>query len=170
MINKKNIEIQNRQKSNNLSNGLNSSKGNQMDENTIILKLKIKLDKNVYKTFLLKRYDNVFLKLEKFLKINNISQDFIRPFVTEISIALDKIFSIINYKIGNYDQKYLNSLYNLWIKNDKEININKSSTNSSNSQNEKSYKYLKSNSFQNIDENKREEKINLGNKHTSKSF
>ena len=67
----------------------------------------------------------------------------------------------------------MNSLYRLWIKNNREIPRNKahsdkSTTNtSSDSSSENSYKDVKSNSFQNTDGNSSDEKER---QHTSKSF
>ena len=87
---------------------------------------------------------------------------------------MNKIFWLFNNKIGIYDQEYLNSLYKLWIKNNKEIpktknktHSDKSTTTSSDSSSENSFKDIKSNSYQNSDGNSSDDK---GRQHTSKSF
>ena len=128
-----------RKKSKNYYNKFNTAKENNMNENTVILTLKIKVAKNDYRIFNL-------------------------------------IFWLLNNKIGIYDQEYLNSLYKLWIKNNKEIprtknkkktNSDRSTTSSSDISSENSSKEIKSNSFQNTDGNSSDEKERL---HTSNSF
>ena len=154
-----NLEIKSRKKSKIYYNKFNNSKENCLNENTIILTVKIKVGKNDIRSFNLKKYDDLFVSLEKFVNINNINQELVKPLVTKIFKTLNKIFWLINNKIGIYDQEYLGSLYRLWIKNNKEMpksNKNQSdrSTNdSSNESNENSPEKIKSNSFQNTDEN-----------------
>ena len=169
-----NGENQNRKKSKNYYNKFNPIKENNMNENTVILTLKIKLAKNDYRYFNLKKYDDLFVSLEKFVEINNIRQDLVKPLVSKIFKSLNKIFWLLNNKIGLYDQEYLNSLYKLWIKNQRKIpksrhkaNSDKSTTTSSDSSSESSYKDIKSNSFQNTDGNSGDEKER---QHTSNSF
>ena len=166
--NNKNLGNHNRQKSNRdfSNNNKINSKEKSNGENTVVLEIVIKVSKNENKIFKLRRYDNLFLKFEKFAESNNISQDLIRPLLSQIFGCLDKIFSVINNKIGNYDKEYLNSLNKLWIKNNKDLSKIKNKkfidkrTNSSDSSNEKTYKDLKSNSYQNTDGNNNEENLN----------
>ena len=104
----------------------------------------------------------------------------VKPIVTKIFAALNKIFWLLNNKIGIYDQEYLNSLHKLWIKNNEQIpkrsnskeedsksnknsnddggnkknkeNSDKSTISSSDSSDAlKKHKKLMSNSFQNMD-------------------
>ena len=98
-----------------------------------------------------------------FIFINKIKQELVKPLVSIIFNALEKIYCVCNYIIL-YDREYLNSLYKLWIKNNKTIqkiknseNSDKSITSSFNSSNE-----IKSNSFDgNIsDEEKSKNSIN----------
>ena len=165
-----------RKKSKNYYNKFNTAKENNMNENTVILTLKIKVAKNDYRIFNLKKYDDLFISLEKFVDINKIRQELVKPLVTKIFKTLNKIFWLLNNKIGIYDQEYLNSLYKLWIKNNKEIprtknkkktNSDRSTTSSSDISSENSSKEIKSNSFQNTDGNSSDEKERL---HTSNSF
>jgi hypothetical protein len=102
-------------------NKFNSPKDNYTNENTVILTLKIKVGPNDYRFFNLKKYDDLFVSLEKFFDINKISQSLVKPIVTKIFMTLNKIFWLLNNKIGKYDYDYLNSLYKLWIKNNQNI-------------------------------------------------
>ena len=103
-------------------NKFNSPKeNNATNENTVILTLKIKVAPNDFRTFNLKKYDDLFISLEKFFDLNKIKQDLVKPIVTKIFAALNKIFWLLNNKIGIYDQEYLNSLHKLWIKNHEQI-------------------------------------------------
>ena len=144
-----------------------------MNENTVILTLKIKVAKNDYRIFNLKKYDDLFVSLEKFVDINKIKQELVKPLVTKIFHTLNKIFWLFNNKIGIYDQEYLNSLYKLWIKNNQEMpktrnknHSDKSTTSSSESSSNNSYKDIKSNSYQNTDNNSTDDR----NQRTANSF
>lgn len=159
-------------------NKFNSPKENTMNENTVILTLKIKVAPNDYRTFNLKKYDDLFISLEKFFDLNKIKQDLVKPIVTKIFAALNKIFWLLNNKIGIYDQTYLSSLHKLWIKNnekipkrddskEEDISRNKKSKNpsdkstissSDSSEGIKKHKNFMSNSFQNVDSNSEDEK------------
>ena len=169
-----NVDNQNRKKSKNYYNKFNTARENSMNENTVILTLKVKVGKNDYRYFNLKKYDDLFVSLEKFVDLNKIKQELVKPMVAIIFKALNTIFFILNNKIGIYDQEYLNSLYKLWIKNNQKIpktrnknHSDKSTASSSDSSSESSYKDIKSNSYQNTDGNSSDEK---GSQHTSKSF
>ena len=167
-----NLEIKSRKKSKIYYNKFNNAKENCLNENTIILTLKIKVAKNDYRTFNLKKYDDLFVSLEKFVNINKINQELVKPLVTKIFKTLNKIFWLINNKIGIYDQEYLGSLYRLWIKNNKQIpksnknQSDKSTNDSSNESNDNSPEKIKSNSFQNTDENNDEK----DSKHKTKTI
>ena len=128
--------------------------------------MKIKVAKNDYRTFNLKKYDDLFISLEKFFDLNKIEQSLVKPIVTKIFAALNKIFWLLNNKIGKYDSDYLSSLYKLWIKNNEKLpkreesKENKSKDDSNNStisssdstdENKKKHKKILSNSFQNMD-------------------
>jgi len=152
-------------------NKFNSSKENSTNDNTVILTLKIKVAKNDFRVFNLKKYDDLFISLEKFFDLNKIDQSLVKPIVNKIFAALNKIFWLLNNKIGNYDKKYLASLYNLWKKNDetlpkrkksKEKSNNTSTISSSDSNDDiKKNKKLTSNSFQemnNLSEDEKDEK------------
>jgi hypothetical protein len=158
-------------------NKFNSSKENTTNENTVILTLKIKVAKDDFRVFNLKKYDDLFISLEKFFDLNKIEQNLVKPIVTKIFTALNKIFWLLNNKIGIYDQSYLNSLYKLWMKNNErlpkrnDIDKNNSKENSDNStisssdstDENKKHKKLLSNSFQNMDNLSDDEKQNTAN-------
>ena len=152
-------------------NKFNSSNENSTNDNTVILTLKIKIAKNDFRFFNLKKYDDLFISLEKFFDLNKIDQSLVKPIVNKIFAALNKIFWLLNNKVGNYDKKYLNSLYNLWKKNDetlpkrkksKEKSNNTSTISSSDSNDDiNKNKKLTSNSFQdmnNLSEDEKDEK------------
>jgi hypothetical protein len=169
-----NINVENRsgKKSKSHYNKFNTTKENNMNENTVILTLKIKVAKNDYRIFNLKKYDDLFVSLEKFVDINKIKQELVKPLVTKIFHTLNKIFWLFNNKIGIYDQEYLGSLYRLWVKNNKQIpksnknQSDKSTNDSSNESNDNSPEKIKSNSFQNTDENNDEK----DSKHKTKTI
>ena len=131
-----------------------------MNENSVILTLKIKIAKSDFRIFNLKKNEDLFISLEKFVDANKIRQELIKPLVNKIFETLNNITSLLNNKIGIYDREYLNSLYRLWIKNNKEIPRakNKNKTNidnninfSSDTSSENNGKIIRSNSFQNTD-------------------
>ena len=145
-------------------NKFNSAKENITNENTVILTLKIKVAKNDYRFFNLKKYDDLFISLEKFFDLNKIEQSLVKPIVNKIFAALNKIFWLLNNKIGKYDQKYLSSLYKLWKKNNETLprrykeGSNNSTISSSSESNEDK---KQSNSFQevnNLSEDDKDEK------------
>ena len=86
-------------------------------ENTIILSLKLKLEKDKYIFFNLRKYDDLFETLKNFVELNNIKKELIKPLSEKIVESLNKISSLLNNKISIYDREYLNSLNKLWIKN-----------------------------------------------------
>ena len=110
----------------NYFNKFNSPKeniNNATSENTVILTLKIKIAKDDYRVFNLKKYDDLFVSLQKFFDLNKIKQDLVKPIVGKVFATLNKIFWLLNSKVGIYDQEYLNSLYKLWKKNNEKIPI-----------------------------------------------
>ena len=173
-INNENHHNHSHKKTKNYPNKFNSSKENNMKENIVILSVAIKVGKNDIRIFNLKKFDDLFVSLEKFINFNKIRQELVKPLITAILKALNNIFYALNNKIGIYDLEYLNSLYKLWIKNNGKIpkrknknNNDKSTKSSSDSSSENSFKEIKSNSFQNSDGNTSDEK---GRKHTANSF
>lgn len=98
------------------------------------------------------------MKISDFFDMYKIKTDLVKPTISRIFSALDYIFYAFNNKIGKYDLNYLNSLNNLWIKNNKKIpkiqkNIRKNNDSKISSDSNDSYENqkIKSNSFQNMD-------------------
>ena len=149
-----------------------NNKDNDNEKNIVILILVVKIGKNDKRLFYLKKFDNLFEKFQQFIDMNKINQKLTKPLISKIFSALDYVFTVLNNKIGKYDIKYLRSLHNLWLKNNKEIPKNfsdKSTTNSSHSSHlssDSSSEDIKSKSCQNSDGNSSDEK----RKQTSKSF
>ena len=54
-----------------------------------ILKLKLKVSPNEYKTFNLNIYDDLFISLESFFEINKIRKDLIKPIILKIFYSLN---------------------------------------------------------------------------------
>ena len=141
-------------------NKFNSIKENSSSDNTVILTIRIKVSKDDYRIFNLKKYDDLFISIQKFFDINKIKSELIRPTVIKIFSTLNKIFWLCNSKIGIYDQKYLKTLYKIWLKNGQNIpkfneEESESSSLSEDSQSEsKSYQAV--NSLENNDNNRQD--------------
>lgn len=123
-----------------------------MTENTTILTLKLKISDDEYIDFNLRKYDDLFESLNKFVSSNKIKKELVKPLALKIFEYLNKIFYLFNNKIGIYDQEYLNSLHKLWLKNN-EILSNNDKGQSSNITSEKESTHIKSNSDENIGDN-----------------
>ena len=81
-------------------------------ENTEVLRLKIKVRKNEYKRFSVRKYDNIFITLENFLKINHISIFLLRPIAISIFKAMSRISLVFNCTLSQKDITYINQLNN----------------------------------------------------------
>ena len=82
-------------------------------ENTEVLRVKIKVRKNEYKIFSVRKYDNIFITLETFFKINHISIFLLRPIAISIFNAMSRISAIFNYTLSQKDITYINQLNNI---------------------------------------------------------
>lgn len=106
----------------------NSEKKKPKDEseNTPILTLKIKIERKE-KVFVLRKYDDLFETLLQFFINNNLKDKLVKPIGDKIFTALNKFFWLVDdsTKFGNYDKKYVNDLYKIWIKTDGRIPIQK---------------------------------------------
>ena len=109
-------------------NKFNTPSENSHNENTLILTLRIKIAKGDYRVFNLKKFDDLFISIQKFFDMNQIKHDMVKPIVNKIFKALNKVFWLLNNKIGIYDQKYLTSVYKLWMKNKDKIPSSSSSS------------------------------------------
>ena len=129
-----------------------------MTENTTILTLKLKISNNEYIDFNLRRYDDLFESLNKFVSLNKIKRELVKPLVLQIFKSINKIFYLFNNKISIYDKEYLNSLYKLYLKNNNEIlrSNHKGQSSDKTSKKEKKIIHIKSKSDENIDNNNSE--------------
>lgn len=106
-------------------NKFNSPHEYSHNENTLILTLKIKISQNDYRVFYLKKFDDLFISIQRFVEMNQIKQELVKPIVSKIFHALNKVFWVLNSQIGRYDQKYLSSVYKVWLKNKDKMIFNK---------------------------------------------
>ena len=127
--------------------------------NGTILTIRIKVSKNDYRIFNLKKYDDLFISIQKFFDLNQIKSELIRPTVIKIFSTLNKIFSLCNSKIGIYDQQYLKTLYKICLKNGKNIPKYKEEEGDSSlseDSNKESKSYQAENSLENNDNNRQD--------------
>jgi hypothetical protein len=74
-------------------------KGNPQYENTEILKVNVKLSKDKFATFKLKRYDDVFETIKLFCEINSVDEKLIKPLIIKSLSTLNTIYQIVNCKL-----------------------------------------------------------------------
>ena len=83
-------------KYNSINNELISQTINPLVENTEILKIKVKIEKDKYLLFKLRRFDDLFLTVKLFCEINNIEEKLIKPIITMVLCGLNSIYQIYN--------------------------------------------------------------------------
>ena len=83
-------------KFNSINNELISQSINPLVENTEILKIKVKIEKDKYLLFKLRRFDDLFLTVKLFCEINNIEEKLIKPIITMVLCGLNSIYQIYN--------------------------------------------------------------------------
>jgi len=86
-------------KFNSINSELNSQSINPLIENTEILKIKVKIEKDKYLLFKLRRFDDLFLTVKLFCEINNIEEKLMKPIITMILCGLNSIYQIYNTKL-----------------------------------------------------------------------
>ena len=74
-------------------------KGNPQYENTEILKVNVKISKDKFATFKLKRYDDVFETIKLFCEINSVDEKLIKPLIIKSLSTLNTIYQIVNCKL-----------------------------------------------------------------------
>ena len=82
-------------------------KGNPQFENTEILKVNIKISKDKFATFKLKRYDDVFETIKLFCEINSVDEKLLKPLIIKSLCTLNTIYQIIDC---NLDKEQINIL------------------------------------------------------------
>lgn len=88
-------------------------KGNPQFENTEILKVNVKISKDKFATFKLKRYDDVFETIKLFCEINAVDEKLIKPLIIKSLSALNTIYQIVNCKLEKEQINLLKQIKNI---------------------------------------------------------
>ena len=99
-------------KFNSINNNV-SQNMNPLLENTEILKIKVKIQKDKYAVFKLRRFDDLFLTVKLFCEINLIEEKLIKPIITMVLCGLNSIYQIYNSKLEMNNIKILRMIKNL---------------------------------------------------------
>ena len=88
-------------------NGELSQSINPLIENTEILNIKVKIEKDKYLLFKLRRFDDLFLTVKLFCEINNIEEKLMKPIITMILCGLNSIYQVFNTTLEKDNIKIL---------------------------------------------------------------
>ena len=99
-------------KFNSVNSELNTQNINPLLENTEILNIRVKIKKDKYAVFKLRRFDDLFLTVKLFCEINLIEDKLIKPIITMILCGLNTIYQIYNSKIEMNNIKILRMIKN----------------------------------------------------------
>lgn len=102
---KKEIEIK--------DNNYTKYEGNSINENTEILRVKVKIAKDKEVVFKLKRYDDVFETIKIFCEINSIDEKLIKPLIMKSLSTLNTIYQIMNSKLDEQEINILKKIKNM---------------------------------------------------------
>ena len=80
---------------------------NPKTENTVILNVKVKISKDNYAYFKLKRFDDIFITITYFCEINHLNENLIKPLIIKSLCALNTIYKTMN---SNIDKKNIDIL------------------------------------------------------------
>lgn len=83
---------------------------NPIAENTVILTVNVKLEKNKSVIFNLRRFDDLFLTVKLFCEINSIEEKLMKPIITKVLCSLNSIYQIYNSKLDIKNIKILQML------------------------------------------------------------
>lgn len=100
-------------KFNSINNDLITQNINPLLENTEILNIKVKIEKDKYAVFKLRRFDDLFLTVKLFCEINLIEDKLIKPIITMVLCGLNSIYQIYNSKLEMNNIKILRMIKNL---------------------------------------------------------
>ena len=100
-------------KFNSINNEIISQCMNPLIENTEILNIKVKIDKNKYAIFKLRRFDDLFLTVKLFCEINSIEEKLIKPIITMVLCGLNSIYQVYNTKLEINNINILKMIKNL---------------------------------------------------------
>ena len=95
---------------------INRSLINPMAENTEILNVSVKINKDKTVVFKLRRFDDLFFTVKLFCEINQIEEKFIRPIIIKTLCSLNSLYQLYN---GDLDEKNIQILkrINTYINN-----------------------------------------------------
>ena len=99
-------------KFNSINSELISQSINPLVENTEILKIKVKIEKDKYLLFKLRRFDDLFLTVKLFCEINNINEKLMKPIITMVLCGLNSIYQIYNTQLEMDNIKILRLVRN----------------------------------------------------------
>ena len=100
-------------KFNSINNDLITQNINPLLENTEILNIKVKIEKDKYAVFKLRRFDDLFLTVKLFCEINLIEDKLIKPIITMVLCGLNSIYQIYNSKLEMNNINILRMIKNL---------------------------------------------------------
>ena len=111
LINEKNKQLKNKklnlQNKFNISYNNNSIENSKVFENTLILSVKIKINKNKYVIFNLRKYDDLIKNIKSFCEYNHIDKKLIKVLTIKIFEALNNIYRLNNYILSKREINYL---------------------------------------------------------------
>jgi len=96
-----------------VKNDTDDYKGNPQYENTEILKVNVKISKDKFATFKLKRYDDVFETIKLFCEINSVDEKLIKPLIIKSLSTLNTIYQIANCKLEKEQINLLKQIKNI---------------------------------------------------------
>jgi hypothetical protein len=91
----------------NISYNNNSIENSKVFENTLILSVKIKINKNKYVIFNLRKYDDLIKNIKSFCEYNHIDKKLIKVLTIKIFEALNNIYRLNNYILSKREINYL---------------------------------------------------------------
>ncbi len=84
-------------------------------ENTEILRVNVKISKDKFVVFKLKRFDDVFETIKLFCEINLIDEKLLKPLIIKSLSTLNTIYQIMNCKMDNKQIEILKNIHDVKI-------------------------------------------------------
>ena len=82
-------------------------------ENTLILSVKIKVGKNKFVIFNLRKYDDLFKSMKLFCKLNHIDEILVKYLIIQVLKTLNNVYKINNYFLSQREKNYLFNITNI---------------------------------------------------------
>ena len=109
--NKENKENKDNKDNKNITkNEDNTNKSKKKDENIVILAINIKISKDKFISFELRKYDDMFLIIQNFCEENKLNENIKKFLPRTIIKALNSIYGIMNLKLTNEEIAFINEL------------------------------------------------------------